>query len=323
MIPSLIAAGGSIVGNLLGFGSNESTNKANMRLAEYQYDRNLEMWNLANEYNKPANQVKRLRDAGLNPALLYGSGSVANTSQSIPQYNAPHLQSYQGFGDLGMGQAVTVYQNARNLDSQIRKTDAETENILTNKSLTELEAGLKEINLLKEQYMYAHGDEKGYWRSMLDLRKRELSSNISNREADTSLKGKMSLESESRAALNLANEQLVRNKNVTETLTRGQIRAMTSKLYSDIQRNEVLNSLTPYQIASLTAGVVEAGARTRNYNATSRRTAIESAIRERLLDEGIDLNSKGIWGSGISSDKITYAIQKAYEEVSEYFKSRK
>lgn len=319
MIPALIAAGGSIVGNLLGFGSNKSTNEANMRLAEYQYDRNLDMWNRANEYNKPANQVKRLREAGLNPALLYGSGSVANTSSNSPQYDAPHLQAYQGFGDLGLGQAVSVYQNARNLDSQIRKTDAETENILTNKSLTELEAGLKEINLLKEQYMYAHGDEKGYWRTMLDLKKSDLSSVISNRNADTSLKGQLGRESQSRIALNMANAQLVRNRNVTETYTRGQIRAMTAKLYSDIKRNEVLNSLTPYQIASLTAGVVEAGARTRNYNATSRRTSIESAIRQKLLDEGINLNNTGIYGSGISVDKLVDAVSRAYEEISSFF----
>lgn len=319
MIPALIAAGGSIIGNLLGFGSNQSTNKANMRLAEYQFDRNLDMWNRANEYNKPVNQVKRIREAGLNPALLYGSGSVANTSSNTPQYDAPHLQSYQGFGDLGLGQAVTVYQNARNLDAQIRKTNAETENILTNKGLTELEAGLKEISLLKEQYMYAHGDEKGYWRTMLDLKKEDVSSIIANRNADTDLKGYLSEESQSRAALNIANEQLIRNRNVTETLTQGQVRAMTAKLYSDIRRNEFLNSLTPYQIASLTAGVVEAGARTRNYNATARRTGIESAIREKLLEEGINLNNTGIWGSGISADKLVDAIYRAYEEVSSFF----
>lgn len=319
MIPALIAAGGQILGSLFGLASNQSTNNANMRLAEYQYDRNLEMWNKANEYNKPINQVKRLREAGLNPALLYGSGSVANTSQNPPQYDAPNIQAYQGFGDLGMGQAVTVYQNARNLDSQIRKTEAETENILTNKSLTELEAGLKEISLLKEQYMYAHGDEKGYWRTMLDLKKQDLSTVISNRNADTNLKGQFVQESQSRVALNMANAELVRNRNVTEAFTRGQIRAMTAKLYSDIERNAVLNSLTPYQIASLTAGVVEAGARTRNYNATSRRTAIESAIRERLLKDGINLNNTGIWGSGISADKVTDAVFGAYKEISSLF----
>ena len=33
---------------------------------------------MQNEYNTPANQMKRLQDAGLNPNLIYGSGS-ANT----------------------------------------------------------------------------------------------------------------------------------------------------------------------------------------------------------------------------------------------------
>lgn len=36
--------------------------------------------NKQNEYNKPVNQVKRLREANLNPNLVYGDGSVSNTS---------------------------------------------------------------------------------------------------------------------------------------------------------------------------------------------------------------------------------------------------
>ena len=60
----------------------------NMELAKYQFDRNLEMWNLQNQYNTPASQMQRFRDAGLNPNLIYSQGSSGNAS-GMPEFHAP------------------------------------------------------------------------------------------------------------------------------------------------------------------------------------------------------------------------------------------
>lgn len=127
-----IAGGVAALGSALGFKSNRDTNKANMQLAaqqnvynkqlaaqqnEYQqqlqaqefafnkseaelaYNRQLEQWNLENEYNSPAQQLARYQAAGLNPNLIYGTGtaSAGNTNTSSPsyspvKYNAPHAQ---------------------------------------------------------------------------------------------------------------------------------------------------------------------------------------------------------------------------------------
>lgn len=118
----LISAGGSLLGNMLGFGSQAATNKAQMKLAEYQYEKNLEMWNRQNEYNLPSNQRQRLLDAGLNPALMYGSGHVTNTASDAPSYDAPHLGAYTNFGDLGASGSINAYLAAS-------KTNAEIDNI--------------------------------------------------------------------------------------------------------------------------------------------------------------------------------------------------
>lgn len=58
------------------------------------------MWNTQNEYNSPKEQMRRLKDAGLNPMLVYGNGSVSgNTSASAPSYEPVN---YTGaFSDLG------------------------------------------------------------------------------------------------------------------------------------------------------------------------------------------------------------------------------
>lgn len=46
------------------------------------------MWNRSNEYNNPSSQMARLKAAGLNPNLVYGSGSVVgNTAPAqTPKY---------------------------------------------------------------------------------------------------------------------------------------------------------------------------------------------------------------------------------------------
>lgn len=58
----------------------------NEAMAEKQNAWNNEMWLKATEYDNPANQVQRLRDAGLNP-LFYGLDG--NQSQAAPQAAQP------------------------------------------------------------------------------------------------------------------------------------------------------------------------------------------------------------------------------------------
>lgn len=60
-------------------------------LMNKQYNAQLQMWNLQNEYNSPSAQVERLREAGLNPALVYGNGNAltAASSMTAPSGSAP------------------------------------------------------------------------------------------------------------------------------------------------------------------------------------------------------------------------------------------
>mgnify|MGYP000606872862 CR=1 FL=1 len=62
--------------------------KADRELAEYQYSKDLEMWDRQNEYNSPSAHMQRLRDAGLNPNLVAGqAGSVGQATQ-MPKYQS-------------------------------------------------------------------------------------------------------------------------------------------------------------------------------------------------------------------------------------------
>ena len=104
-----VGALGGVLSSLIGKKSQDATNKAQMKLAEYEWQKNLEMWNLSNEYNSPIRQLERLRAAGLNPNLVYGGNSVGNSSSEAPKYNAPQLKAYTDFS--GVGNAATTALN--------------------------------------------------------------------------------------------------------------------------------------------------------------------------------------------------------------------
>ena len=83
---SAASAGSQIGGQLANAGyqnkMNRQTRAWNERMWQYNRDAALADWRMTNEYNHPSNQMARLREAGLNPNLVYGEGSVANASST-------------------------------------------------------------------------------------------------------------------------------------------------------------------------------------------------------------------------------------------------
>lgn len=127
---------GDIVGAGATLGATAMQNKANMKLAEYQYSKDLEMWNRANDYNSPSNQMKRLQDAGINPNLAYSSGSLQNqASGNLPKYNAPTV-SY----DQVMPQVAGMLQTFADLDMKQAQTDKIKEESLAVRNSNEMTA---------------------------------------------------------------------------------------------------------------------------------------------------------------------------------------
>lgn len=138
-----ISALGGIIGSWFGKKSTDNSNKANLELAKYQaqqnqlmldraYNQNLHMWNETNSYNSPVAQMARLKSAGLNPNLVYGTGSVTgNTTSSVPQleaasYDAPNIRPYTGW-NLGLSDAVGTYMQARSNQAQVTSLEAQTD----------------------------------------------------------------------------------------------------------------------------------------------------------------------------------------------------
>lgn len=104
--------------------NTDKQNQANKELAEYQYNRDLEMWNKGNAYNSPLAQMERLKKAGLNPNLIYGSGGATTQAVNLPKYNAPTM-SYNYRPPVDPLAILGAYQDFRVRQAQIKSAEAE------------------------------------------------------------------------------------------------------------------------------------------------------------------------------------------------------
>lgn len=160
-LAAAIGAGVSALGSIFNFSSQNRTNKANAKLAAQQnewnkeaatleYERNLEKWNMENEYNAPQMQRQRLVEAGMNPNLAYGSGTVANTAQAAVPYRRPDAQratmnapqmSFDPYQAVSFGNALALQK------AQKDQMDAQTDSIKQTTANNAIENLIKGVQL--------------------------------------------------------------------------------------------------------------------------------------------------------------------------------
>jgi len=143
-IGTLGGAAISAIGNWFGNKSNrkasreaferESKFAREERLAQQQWIE--QMYEKNNSYNSPAAQMQRLKDAGLNPDLMYSRGDVGNATAPeapqqamTPRYNVIPTNTYGQTAQIAADAGLKAAQ-ARLADSQSKKTDTE-ESLLT------------------------------------------------------------------------------------------------------------------------------------------------------------------------------------------------
>jgi len=113
---------------------------------ERQYDTELEFWRMNNQYNHPSAQMARLREAGLNPHLVYGTGAVANSS-SAP--SAPGRAQWQGQApQLPERPAAAMLSDYVDLEAKGLQND----NFRAQNTLLLQESALKQLEQLKKAF---------------------------------------------------------------------------------------------------------------------------------------------------------------------------
>lgn len=87
ILAAAVSAGGNLASQAINSITQSKLNKSQQRYNTYMYDRqradNLADYNMQNEYNSPAAQMQRLKDAKLNPNLVYGNGSATNDAAPV------------------------------------------------------------------------------------------------------------------------------------------------------------------------------------------------------------------------------------------------
>lgn len=107
-LPAVIGAIGAIGASALSAGMNSDSSEAQRQWSERMIDRQ-------NRYNSPVEQVKRLRKAGINPALAMDNGMMSSGQQSdLPSYDRPQYDFSPVGEALSQGIASSIeYQAVR------------------------------------------------------------------------------------------------------------------------------------------------------------------------------------------------------------------
>lgn len=145
MLPAVGAAALMAGGQVLSQGINAmmtgSTNKQSRRYNTYMYDRQradaLADYTMQNEYNSPMSQMNRLREAGLNPNLVYGNGADAQGG-TVRSSNAGQWNPKPPQFDIGgaVGDTLGAYY-----DTQVKQ--AQIDNLKVQNSVLVQDAALK------------------------------------------------------------------------------------------------------------------------------------------------------------------------------------
>lgn len=153
----LSSLGSTFVQPLVDFGTAMWQNTQAKKAATTAYNREVELWRMNNEYNTPAAQIQRLKDAGLNPALIYGTGSsvatgVSKAAAHAPQASTPSRPNIDFLGALSMGQDIKMKQ------AQTANIEKQNEIITQRLDNLRVEGRIKRHNLL---YAVAHNQPVG------------------------------------------------------------------------------------------------------------------------------------------------------------------
>lgn len=144
VLPAAKAAAPWAAQAALGFIGDRFQKNQRMELAKYEFKRNKEMWELNNQYNSPLSQMNRYREAGLNPALMYGQGTPGN-SQTPPKFEAPQYDSKLNFPN-----PLETIAQSQNVDIQRQQI----ENLEAQRLLTKSQIQQNKVRTLNEAARY-------------------------------------------------------------------------------------------------------------------------------------------------------------------------
>lgn len=213
LVVPLIAAGSAIASSGINAAAQGSMNRKSRKFARQQAllqrQYSLEDWAMQNEYNHPSAQMARLREAGLNPNLVYGNGADA-TAGPVRNSEPAHWNPTAPQIDLasGVNAGLSAYY-----DSQIKQE--QINNLRVQNTVLEQERLLKASQVLATNSTAATSQfDLDMKKQLKDISLQAAQANLDKTLADT----KYTLDSNDRAiaqqssSLQEAAERILRSK---------------------------------------------------------------------------------------------------------------
>lgn len=260
------------------------------RLAQQQWIE--QMYEKNNSYNSPAAQMQRLKDAGLNPDLMYSRGDVGNATApeapaqaSTPRFNVIPANTYGQTAQIAADAGLKAAQ-ARLADSQSKKTDTE-ESLLTadyllrkarNESDIELNNSTIYVNHELGQLNHAEAEVAAKKLQEIDVAMSEARERINTMKAQQSE----------------IDEKIVQMK-FDRYLRSNEFELLCKKTYQDMKESNSRISLNAAEVQDIMATQV---ARVMNLNASTYMMkkqgllASEQTMTELYKQTGIDISNQ-------------------------------
>lgn len=134
-IGTIAGAAAQVGGQVYNVAAQGKTNLRTRQFADNMYSRQrqdaLSDYQMQNDYNSPTSQMKRLREAGLNPNLVYGNGNTSTAAATVKSSTAPSWQPHAPQVDPGsIGNTVRDYFDTKVKQQTIDNLKAQNTNIV-------------------------------------------------------------------------------------------------------------------------------------------------------------------------------------------------
>jgi len=248
-------------------------------LGEFNQGLQKDMFN----YTSPKNMVKRYEDAGMNPALMYGtSGAGGSTTGSA---SAGSVTGGQASDEMSRKQAQLAQQGMalqmEKLASEI-KVNESVANV--NNTNADVRGGVEKDKIKEEIKLIQENTEIAKENKYIQAVNADFAYQLNNANYE---------EIVSRKLVNLSNEEYIKKSTILAGET-------IKKVTQEIENLEEANKLTKEQVKAVTQGIAESIAKIALINEQEKLTEgqtleqdLKNSLRQTLLKSGLSPETAG------------------------------
>lgn len=141
------SAGSGLVNGIFGWIGQRKQRKHENYMFDKQVATNRENWSLENQYNSPEMQMARLKQAGLNPNLVYNNGANAQggTIENSNPTVTDQSKAFEGFGRMADQMNIAALYDLKLKQAQTDQLNASAQNLGVQSELTNATKYLREL----------------------------------------------------------------------------------------------------------------------------------------------------------------------------------